>query len=206
MSQSARPAAASADAAAVEDLHGPGALYLNRELSWLDFNSRVLALAEDPGRPLLERVKFLAISSSNLDEFFMIRVSGLRRQLEAGALEAPPDGMTPAEQLAAIREKLMPMLDQGARCWSEDLQPKLGEQAIRVLNYEDLKRKQRKLLRRHFKREIFPVLTPLAFDPGHPFPHISNLSINLAVEIHDTTTLLQLPILPQATDQFLTKI
>ncbi len=115
----------------------------------------------------------------------MIRVAGLRRQLEVGALEAPPDGMTPAEQLAAIRETLMPMLKQRFRCWQDDLKPKLEEQGIRVLDYSDLKRKQRKLLRRHFEREIFPVLTPLAFDPGHPFPHISNLSINLAVEIND---------------------
>ncbi len=154
-------------------------------MSWLDFNARVLEEALDPDHPLLERVKFLSIFNSNLDEFFMIRVSGLRRQLEAGALEAPPDGMTPAEQLAAIREKLMPMLEQSVRCWRDDLQPKLAKRAIRVLSYGDLKRKQRKLLRRHFKRAIFPVLTPLAFDPGHPFPHISNLSINLAVEIHD---------------------
>ncbi len=159
--------------------------YFNRELSWLDFNARVLEEILDRSNPLLERVKFLAIFSSNLDEFFMIRVSGLRRQLQAGALEAPPDGMTPAEQLAAIREKVMPMLDLSTTCWREDLQPKLHEADIRVLSYSDLKRKQRKLLRRHFKREIFPVLTPLAFDPGHPFPHISNLCINLAVEIHE---------------------
>ncbi len=159
--------------------------YINRELSWLDFNERVLEEALDERQPLLERVKFLSIFSSNLDEFFMIRVSGLRNQLEAGTLKAPPDGMTPGEQLAEIRDRLRPMLKTIMKCWREDLLPKLAEAGINVLSYEQLKSRQRKLLRRHFKREIFPVLTPLAFDPGHPFPHISNLSINLAVEIRD---------------------
>lgn len=159
--------------------------YINRELSWLDFNERVLEEALDERQPLLERVKFLSIFSSNLDEFFMIRVSGLRSQLEAGILKAPPDGMTPGEQLAEIRERLRPMLKTITTCWQEDLLPKLARAGINVLNYDQLKSRQRKLLRRHFKSEIFPVLTPLAFDPGHPFPHISNLSINLAVEIRD---------------------
>ena len=159
--------------------------YINRELSWLDFNERVLEEALDERQPLLERVKFLSIFSSNLDEFFMIRVSGLRSQLEAGILKAPPDGMTPGEQLAEIRERLRPMLKTVTTCWQEDLLPKLARAGINVLNYDQLKSRQRKLLRRHFKSEIFPVLTPLAFDPGHPFPHISNLSINLAVEIRD---------------------
>ncbi|MEM7049946.1 MAG: polyphosphate kinase 1 [Acidobacteriota bacterium] len=159
--------------------------YLNRELSWLRFNERVLEEALDTRHPLLERVKFLAIFSSNLDEFFMIRVSGLRRQLAVGALEPPPDGMTPAEQLAAIREALTPLIESRARCWNDDLLPKLRHRGIRVLRYDDLKSKQRKLLRRHFRSEIFPTLTPLAFDPSHPFPHISNLSINLAVVIND---------------------
>jgi polyphosphate kinase len=159
--------------------------YFNRELSWLQFNERVLEEALSPANPLLERVKFLSIFSSNLDEFFMIRVSGLRRQLKAGALHAPPDGMSPAEQLTAIRDRLDPMLSQAVGCWKEDLLPKLADTGINVLSYDELKGKQRKLLRRLFKREIFPVLTPLAFDPGHPFPHISNLSINLAVVIND---------------------
>jgi polyphosphate kinase len=159
--------------------------YFNRELSWLQFNERVLEEALSPANPLLERVKFLSIFSSNLDEFFMIRVSGLRRQLKAGALHAPPDGMSPAEQLTAIRDRLDPALAQAVECGKEDLLPKLAETGINVLSYDELKGKQRKLLRRLFKREIFPVLTPLAFDPGHPFPHISNLSINLAVVIND---------------------
>ena len=157
--------------------------FINRELSWLEFNRRVLEEALDPHNPLLERVKFLSIFSSNLDEFFMIRVSGLRRQLQTGVLTAPPDGMTPAEQVTEIHQRLRPMLDQVADCWKKDLMPKLGKAGINILTYDQLKRKQRKLLRRHFQQEIFPALTPLAFDPSHPFPHISNLSINLAVVI-----------------------
>jgi polyphosphate kinase len=166
------------------DLDDPK-LYINRELSRLEFDKRVLEEAMDENHPLLERVKFASIFASNLDEFFMIRVSGLRRQLAAKVLEPPPDGMTPAEQLAAIREQLLPLLELHSKCWHKDLCPKLKEVGIEVLNYDELKRKQRKLLRQYFEREIFPTLTPLAFDPGHPFPHISNLSINLAVVIDD---------------------
>ncbi len=166
------------------DLNDPS-LYINRELSFLQFNHRVLEEALDERHPLLERIKFLSIVSSNLDEFFMIRVSGLRRQLEAGPLATPLKGMTPAEQLAAIRRELLPELARQYDCWHYDLLPKLREVGIKVLPYDELKRKQRKLLRKHFEQEIFPALTPLAFDPGHPFPHISNLSINLAVVIND---------------------
>ncbi len=161
-------------------------LYFNRELSLLQFNYRVLveALHEDR-HPLLERVKFLAIFFNNIDEFFMIRVSGLRRQLAAGVVDTPPDGMTPAEQLAAIRRDYLPLFEAATACWRNDLQPKLRAEGINVLRYRDLKGKQRRLMRRHFEQEIFPVLTPLAFDPGHPFPHISNLSLNLAVVVED---------------------
>jgi polyphosphate kinase len=166
------------------DLNDPS-LYINRELSWLQFNWRVLEEALDERHPLLERVKFLSIFASNLDEFFMIRVSGLRRQLEADVIDTPPDGMTPAEQLMAIRQELLPMLEQHRDCWRDDLLPKLEKAGIDILSHDELKGKQRKLLRRHFEREIFPALTPLAFDPGHPFPHISNLSINLAVVLND---------------------
>jgi polyphosphate kinase len=166
------------------DLDDPS-LYINRELGWLQFNRRVLEEALDERHPLLERVKFLSIFSSNLDEFFMIRVSGLRRQVEARTLKTPPDGMTPVEQLAAIRRELLSELSRQSDCWHFDLLPKLRQAGIEVLNYDDLKSKQRKLLRRYFEQEIFPVLTPLAFDPGHPFPHISNLSMNLAVVIND---------------------
>jgi polyphosphate kinase len=166
------------------DLDDPK-LYINRELSWLQFNERVLEEALDKRHPLLERVKFLAIFANNLDEFFMVRVSALRRQLARGVIEAPPDGMTPAEQLAAVWRALLPLLERQADCWCNTLLPKLRDADIRVLDYEELKGKQRKLLRRYFEREIFPTLTPLAFDPGHPFPHISNLSVNLAVVIKD---------------------
>ena len=159
--------------------------YFNRELSWLQFNARVLEEALDQGNPLLERVKFLSIFFSNLDEFFMIRVSGLRRQHASGALVAPPDGMSPAQQLSAIHDRLEPQLAEAARLWAEDLQPQLSAAGVQVLPYDELKSKQRKLLRKMFKREIFPVLTPLASDPSHPFPHISNLSVNLAVIVID---------------------
>lgn len=159
--------------------------YLNRELSWLEFNRRVLEEALDASNPLLERVRFLSIFGSNLDEFFMVRVSGLKQQMEAGVITSPPDGMGPVEQLKAIRDRVLPMLKQSLACWREDLKPKLDRAGIHVLAYDELKRKQRKLLRRHFKSEIFPILTPLAFDPGHPFPHISSLSLNLAVVIQD---------------------
>lgn len=160
-------------------------LFVNREVSWLKFNDRVLEEALDISHPLLERVKFTSIFATNLDEFFMIRVSGLRRQLEAGSLKPPPDKMTPSEQLAAIRHEVLPKLEAQYHCWKEDLKPKLEAEGIEVLFYDDLKKKQRKVLRKYFKKNIFPVLTPLATDPGRPFPHISNLSINLAVLVHD---------------------
>ncbi len=159
--------------------------YFNRELSWLEFNRRVLCEALDTSLPLLERVKFLSIFASNLDEFFMIRVAGLRHQLTQGALKPPADGLTPGQQLAAIRERLLPMLETVSRCWREDLVPRLAEEGVRIVAHSSLSRKRRKLLRRHFEQEVFPILTPLAYDPGHPFPHISNLSINLAVIIND---------------------
>lgn len=160
-------------------------LYINRELSFLKYTDRILEEALDKSHPLLERIKFLAIAADLLDEFFMVRVSGLRRQLEAGVLKLPPDGMTPAEQLATIRKNLLPALAVQYDCWHNDLVPKLKKEGIKILHYEDLKRKQRKLMRKYFKSEIFPALTPLAFDPGHPFPHISNLSLNLAVVVSD---------------------
>ncbi|MFQ5526494.1 MAG: polyphosphate kinase 1 [Thermoanaerobaculia bacterium] len=159
--------------------------YFNRELSWLEFNSRVLDEALEESNPLLERAKFLSIFWSNLDEFFMVRVSGLRRQLESGRLVAPPDGMTPSEQLAAIRERLVPDLSRSTEAWLKNLQPALAEAGIHVHDYSELRKKQRKLMRREFKKEIFPILTPLAVDLSHPFPHISNRSINLAVVIRD---------------------
>ncbi len=181
MAVSSRPS--QADSKSI-DLGDPK-LYINRELSWLRFNARVLEEACDKRHPLLERVKFLSIFANNLDEFFMVRVAVLRRQLGRSAVEAPPDGMTPAEQLAAIRQMLLPQLARQSIIWHNDLLPNLNKAGIRVLDYDGLKGKQRKLLREYFRREIFPVLTPLAFDPAHPFPHISNLSINLAVTVRD---------------------
>jgi len=161
------------------------ALYINRELSAIEFNRRVLEEAFDTRHPLLERVKFLAIFANNLDEFFMIRVSGLRRQLLQGALEAPPDGLSPADQLAAIRSALLPLLEQQTQGWQNVLLPELEKERIRILPYAELKGKQRKVLRRYFEEQIFPALTPLAFDSAHPFPHISNLSLNLAIIVRD---------------------
>lgn len=177
---------APAESALPVALHDDTYLYINRDLSWLEFNRRVLEEALSPTlHPLLERVKFLAIFHANLDEFFMIRVSGLKQQVLAGAVELPPDGMTPAEQLTAIRERLLPMLDQSRLCWSEDLKPQLEQAGIRIRSYDSLNAAERTWLTEYFLREVFPVLTPLVFDPGHPFPQISNLSVNLAVKLVD---------------------
>ncbi|MCS6841041.1 MAG: polyphosphate kinase 1 [Roseiflexus sp.] len=159
--------------------------YFNRELSWLEFNRRVLEEAMDERHPLLERVKFLSIFSTNLDEFFMIRVAGLKQQVAAGVVTRSPDGMTPAEQLAAIRRAVIPLIEQHRACWLDDIRPKLCQQGIHVLDYHELTPEQRAQCTEYFEREVFPVLTPLAIDPAHPFPHISNLSLNLAVVIND---------------------
>ncbi|MEP7189988.1 MAG: RNA degradosome polyphosphate kinase, partial [Roseiflexaceae bacterium] len=159
--------------------------YFNRERSWLEFNRRVLEEALDEQNPLLERVKFLSIFSTNLDEFFMIRVAGIKQQVAAGVIGRSPDGTTPAEQLIAIRRTVDMLTDQHRRCWLDDVQPKLRDQGIRLLDYAELTDQQRAFCKEYFEREVFPVLTPLAFDPSHPFPQISNLSINLAVVIND---------------------
>ena len=166
------------------DLQDPK-LYLNRELSWLEFNSRVLEEAEDHSQPLLERVKFLAIFFSNLDEFFMVRISGLREQVTSGVVESAPDGMAPSDQLRAVRQKLLEQLARVTKCWEKDLFDKLHDANIRLFGYDQLSPLQRETLRNYFSQEIFPALTPLAFDPSHPFPHISNLTLNLAVVAHD---------------------
>ena len=160
-------------------------LFLNRELSWLRFNLRVLEEAEDKRHPLLERVKFLTIFATNLDEFFMIRVSGLRRQVAAGTRGLSPDGMTASEQILAINQQLIVLSARYDLCWKQDILPSLGEAGIRVLHYAELTQKERETIQQYFHREIFPVLTPLAFDPTHPFPHISSLSFNLAVLVND---------------------
>lgn len=159
--------------------------YINRELSWLEFNARVLEEALDETNPLLERLKFLAIFGSNLDEFFMIRLSGIREQVKAGVQERSPDGMSPIEEMAAMRKRIIPMHEKASRFYREELQPALAARGITIANYADLAKKQHEALRGYFERMVFPVCTPLAVDPGHPFPHISNLSLNLAVELQD---------------------
>ncbi len=160
-------------------------LYVNRELSLLSFQRRVLEEAQDPGNPLLERFKFLSIVGSNLDEFFMVRVAGLKRQLEAGTVSVGPDGLTPFEQLEAIRSDVAEIFHRAHECLRISLLPALKEADIHILQYSELMDEQRSLVQKYFLQNIFPVLTPLAFDPGHPFPHISNLSLNLAVLIRD---------------------
>ena len=169
--------------AAPVDLKDP-ALYVNRELSLLAFQRRVLEEAEDETNPLLERVKFLSILGSNLDEFFMVRVAGLAAQLEAGSLEAGPDGMSPRAQLVAIRREVKRLMAEAHRTL-ERLLEALREQGIFVHDFADLTETHRQHAARYFDETVFPVLTPLAFDPGRPFPHISNLSLNLAVSIRD---------------------
>ncbi|MDR3709967.1 MAG: polyphosphate kinase 1 [Capsulimonadaceae bacterium] len=161
------------------------ALYINRELSWLEFNQRVIDEARDKRHPLLERVKFLSIAFANLDEFTMIRVSGLQAQCQSGQSDISPDGLTSEEQLAAVRERCTEMLEEATSLWRDDLEPSLTAAHIHVLDYADLSETQRGAMREYFERQIFPVLTPLAIDPGHPFPHISNLSLNLAVVVSD---------------------
>jgi polyphosphate kinase len=174
----------SGTAGAERDATAPD-LYINRELSWIDFNRRVLENAEDPRHPLLERVKFLSIYNSNLDEFFMIRVSGLEEQLEVGVAELGPDGLTVSEQLQAIRHALEELNVRQRELWMGELVPALAEEGIRIASLQSLEPHERAALKAYFDREIYPVLTPLAFDPGHPFPHISNLSLNLAVTVTD---------------------
>jgi polyphosphate kinase len=166
------------------DLDDPS-LYLNRELSLLAFQRRVLEEAEDESNPLLERVKFLAILGSNLEEFFMVRVAGLLAQMDAGTVEAGPDRMNPRAQLIAIRREVKKLLAEALKCLRDDILPSLAAEGIEILEYSELTPKQLATVNRYFEETVFPVLTPLAFDPGRPFPHISNLSLNLAVLIRD---------------------
>jgi len=159
-------------------------MYLNRELGWLAFNARVLHEALDPRTPLLERVKFLSIFSTNLDEFFMVRVAGLRRQVAAKVVQTPPDGLTPIEQLEAIHNEVTRLTALQRACLT-DLLSELAPNGVQLLGVKDLSPKEWRALDEHFESQIFPVLTPLAVDTGHPFPYISNLSLSLAVEISD---------------------
>ena len=159
-------------------------LYINRELSWIEFNRRVFEEAQDKRHPLLERVKFLSIFDTNLDEFFMIRLAGLKDQVAAHVTTLSPDGLTAEQQLSAVRQRLAPLLHEIRCYWRDTLLPELLAQGIAVLDYEQLDSAQRDAVLTYFEHKIFPVLTPLAFDAGHPFPHISNRSLNLAVRVH----------------------
>jgi polyphosphate kinase len=155
--------------------------FFNRELSWLEFNRRVLNEALDEKNPLLERLKFLAIFSTNLDEFFMIRVSGLKEQIAEGVKKRSRDGLSPAEQLREIRERLRPMLAEQMRCLNDDLLPELSERGIKICSYQDLNKTEKRRLDDYFLKKVFPVLTPQAVDVSHRFPFISNLSLNLGL-------------------------
>jgi len=160
-------------------------LYLSRELSWLEFNRRVLHEATDPRTPLLEALKFLAIFSANLDEFFMVRVAGLKQQIEAEVSRCTPDGRTPTEHLQAIHQALSPLAQHQHHTFDQHLRPQMAQKGIHLLPYNALEAQQVAYLQTYFEEQIFPVLTPLAVDPGHPFPYISNLSLNLAVVVED---------------------
>lgn len=162
--------------------------YFNRELSWLEFNYRVLYEALDSRTPLLERLKFSAIFSSNLDEFFMVRVAGLKQQQEAEVTKLTPDGRTPSQQLVDISDRLRPLVAQQDQNFEYNLKSQLVGHGIHLINYVDLTQEQRTYLHGYFEAYIFPVLTPLAVDPSHPFPYISNLSLNLAVVVRDPDT------------------
>ena len=162
--------------------------YLNRELSWLDFDARVLTLAKETNRPLLERVRFLSIFVANLDEFFQVRVSGLLEQREAGVHQATADGMTPVEQLVAIRDRVQALMADVHDLYTDVLAPELEKEGIRLVGWADLDEEQRAWLSEVFTERIFPVLTPLSVDPAHPFPYISSLSLNLAVLVRDPVT------------------
>jgi len=186
----ARRTAATTEESTEATLHAAGdvsdpSLYINRELSWLDFNDRVLQLAEDERVPLLERAKFCAIYTTNLDEYYMVRVAGLHDQIDAGVENPTQDGRIPSETIALIRERV---LGQGRRltdCFEGQLRPQLAAEGIRIVGVDELDERQRAQLAGHFQRAIFPALTPLAVAPGRPFPYISNLSLSLAVLVRD---------------------
>ena len=179
------------------------ALYVNRELSWLEFNQRVLEEAQDPSNPLLERVKFLCIVSSNLDEFFEVRVAGVKQQSQSNLSAAGPDGLSPNEQLAAISVRARRMFEDQYRLWNEELVPALEAQNIFFLKYDELTKEEKQYYSKDFERSVYPVLTPLAVDPVHPFPQLLNKSLNVAVglegkELSTQLAVVQVPrILPR---------
>jgi len=176
-----------ADISVTPDAFGP-TRFVNRELSWLDFAERLIELAEDAEAPLLERAKFFGIFSSGLDEFFQVRIAALRDQVAAGIQTRSADGLTAEEQLRAVRSQCLDLVDRQARIFSDELLPALVDSGVHLVDFDRLDEDRRAELRRVFEREIFPVLTPLSVDPRHPFPYISNLSLNLAVRVEDPVT------------------
>ena len=161
----------------------PDDRYLNRELSWLDFNARVLALAADTSLPLLERAKFLAIFASNLDEFYMVRVAGLKRRDEMGLSVRSADGLSPREQLRRINELTQQIADRHAHVFLDSVRPALADEGVVIVTWNELDDDERSRLSTYFHEQVFPVLTPLAVDPAHPFPFVSGLSLNLAITV-----------------------
>ena len=162
---------------------GATRLFFNRELSLMEFNKRVLEEGLDKTNPLLERLKFLSIFSANLDEFFMIRVSGLKEELEENVTELSPDGMTPGEQLQEIRQRCVPLVEAQTTCLRDEILPELAESGIHIVAHVDLAPEEQKALRSYFMEKVFPILTPLAVDQSHPFPYISPLSLNLGLMV-----------------------
>ena len=169
----------------VAEIREPETLFLNREISWLDFNARVLHEAEEADTPLLERLKFIAIFDSNLDEFYMKRVGGLKQQLASNVRELPPDNRTPRQQLAEIDEMVRPMLARERRMLNREILPALKAHGLELVRWDDLKAAERRHFAEEFEKQLFPILTPLAVDPAHPFPFISNLSLSLAVAVRE---------------------
>jgi polyphosphate kinase len=161
------------------------ALYFNRELSWLDFNQRVLELAEEPDMPLLERLRFCAIYASNLDEFFMVRVAGLFDQLDAGIDARGPDGLAPSEQIDAIQSRVLDLDRRLHACFGGELRPALEQHGIKIVSLETASAEERREIDRRFHEQVFPALTPLVIGLGRPFPYISNLSLSLGVLLRD---------------------
>ena len=183
----------------------PDNRYLNRELSWLDFNARVLALADDPSLPLLERAKFLAIFASNLDEFYMVRVAGLKRRDEMGLSVRSADGLSPREQLRRIGELTQQIAGRQARLFLDEVRPALAAEGIEVVGWADIDDDEKSRLSTYFHEQVFPVLTPLAVDPAHPFPFVSGLSLNLAISVRqpeDGTTHFARIKVPDNVDRF----
>src|SRR6266496_3107322 len=158
--------------------------FINRELSLLEFHGRVLEEAFDQTNPLLERLKFLSIFSSNIDEFFMIRVSALKEGIEENTTTVSPDGLTPEQQLKEIRQRLLPLVELQTRCLTEEILPKLATTGISGVSFQELSAHEKEELKHYFSEKVFPVLTPLAVDPSHPFPYISPLSLNLALVVY----------------------